>query len=470
MKKYLSIIAITLALSVFANCSNEPVDMINPPDTGKKGEGEGNLAYEITFPADLNKAELNLTSLANNGYTIKIDLLGSNNKGVLPAVPAGYYTAVIDLCRVNLTTAAKTEVVHIYKGQTTSMTVDLTTINFASAPGPVQSYKIIESGPVMLENLAANQVFTVAVNKSAGTVKYSYTGGVTSYTLNGIKHQVAMTGRSAGETLFDTSGRNAPLAEQGDSIPLQYDKSEASVFNANPLPIPPVSRNTRSARTAGFLPSKIGDKRLFWLDDAETTTTWKEKQATLAAVSDRAEIWIMDERFDNNSAVTTDNKLTTLQAKALAEKFDAIYQYTTPVFGYEYGGGSNSPQPGGVDGNPKILILVYDIAANGSSGSTVMASFNRTIMNTIDGNQYTLYGFDIYQINRVNVALGASWTSYWSTTEKGPFLYGLTQNYLLDCNSFILLSCADWQNVSGELVVDMKKPANSMMNLHLVVK
>ena len=145
--------------------------------TGEEGEGEGDFAYDITFPADLSKAELNLSSLADNGYARKIDLLGNNNKGTLPAVPAGYYIAVIDLCRVNLTTAAKTEVVHVYKGQTTLMTIDFTGINFASAPSLVQSYKIVESGPVMLENLAANQVFAVAVNKAAISANYSNTGG-----------------------------------------------------------------------------------------------------------------------------------------------------------------------------------------------------------------------------------------------------------------------------------------------------
>jgi hypothetical protein len=658
MKRYLSIIAITLALLVFAGCSNESIDMINTPDNGE--EGEGDFAYDITLPADLIKAELILSSLANNDYAQKINLLDNNNKGVLSAVKAGYYTATIDLCRENYTTAGKTEVVHVYKDQTTSMAIDFTSINFASAPSLVQSYKIVESGPVLLENLAANQVLAVAVNKAASFTDYSCAGGVTSYTLNGIKYQVALAGRSVSGTLFDTSGRNASFAEQGDRIPLQYDKSEASEFNANPLPIPPVSRNTRSARSVEFIPARIGDKRSFWLDDADKTNTWQEKQATLAAVSILAEIWIMDEYFDNSSTGAADNKLTTLQAKALAEKFDAIYQYTTPVFGYEYGGGSNSPQPGGVDGNPKILILVYDIDANGSSGSTVgyfwskdhysneylqsqgsayksnlaeifyidshwadarpetvystlihefvhminfnekyvvrnisygtwytemlamlgedaigpligissensghpimtripytlglysydptfwsgsrsygitygfgaylarnfggaalireiarndktnidsislalsvfnpsmdfakaveryyeaficndsrdrgMASFNKTVTNSIDGYQYILYGFDIYQMNRVNIALGQGIISYWGTSEKGPFVYGLTQNFVLDYYSFILLSCADWQNVSGELTVDMKKPTSSSVNMYLVVK
>jgi hypothetical protein len=73
-------------------------------------------------------------------------------------------------------------------------------------------------------------------------------------------------------------------------------------------------------------------------------------------------------------------------------------------------------------------------------------------------------------MNRVNVALSPGVISYWSTTEKGPFVYGLTQNYYMDYYSFILLSCADWQNVSGDMTVDMKKPNSSSVNIRLIVK
>jgi len=523
-----------------------------------------------------------------------------------------------------------------------------------------QSYKITESGAIMLENLEANRVFTVAVNKAAGYINYSNAGGVVSYTLNGIKHQVASSGRSVSQYKYDFFDSKDSFIEQGDNIPLQYDRSQVNDFNANPLPIPAVSQNMRSMRLMSIVSPAIGDKRSFWLDDADRSYTWQEKQATLAASSDHAEIWILNEYIDNNSTIATDNKLTTAQARAMAEKFDAIYQYTTPIFGFEYGSGPNSQQPGGIDGNPKVIILIYDIDSNGSSGSTVgyfwskdhysneylrdhgysyksnfaeifyidnywadlrpetvystlihefvhminfnekfvklnksfgswytemlamlgedivgplvgvgpensghpiktripytlglysgdptywtgtmsygitygfgaylarnfggvnlireiamndktntdslttalsvfnpsmnftkaieryyeaficndtqdngMASFNKTITNSIDGYEYTLYGFDIYQINRVNIAVSQNVVGYWVTIEKGPFLYNLAQNYYLDYYSFILLSCADWQNVNGEMIVNMQKPNSTAINLHLVVK
>jgi WD40 repeat protein len=126
---------------------------------------------------------------------------------------------------------------------------------------------------------------------------------------------------------------NAPCLEsaavQGDKIPLQYDKPETVEFNANPLPIPP--QNSRSARSASSIKSAVGNKRLFWLDDSERVSAWKEKQATLAAVSNHAEIWIVDEYFDNKSS-GADGKLTSVQARAMAEKFRSIYLISPIIY------------------------------------------------------------------------------------------------------------------------------------------
>jgi hypothetical protein len=650
-----------MSVLVFVGCMN---GFQEPVVEAKKVEGtggKGSLSYNITLPAGLMKAELTLKSITQGGYTETADLLGEeNNKGFFSLIPTGNYRVTFDFCQEDFTTAGKTETVNIYKDQTTTLTADLSDVIFSIVPDPVQSYRISQSGLVSLDNLSANQIYAVAVNNAPKFVTYLDAGGVVSYTLNGVKHQIASSGRSVGGNVFNTSDRNDAFTEQGDKIPLQYDKPNADEFNANPPPVPAIPQNGRSVQAFNFVPPVIGDKRLFWLDDADRTTTWQQKQATLSAVSNHANIWIMDEYFDNQSASTTDNKITTAQAQAMAEKFDAVYQYTTPIFGYEYGGDSDSRQYGGVDGDYRIQILVYDIANNGTSGGTIgyfwskdyytteylqsqgsayksnlaeifyidsyfadsrpetvystlihefvhminfnekfikhnksyatwytemlamlgediigplvginpdssghpvstripytlglyscdpfywsgtksygvtfgfgaylarnyggaalvreiamndktnidsisaalsifnpavsftqtveryheaficndtwdrgTSSFNKTVSSTIDGYRYTLYGFDIYQMNRVNVALSPGLIGYWSSTEKGPFVYGLTQNYYLDYYTFILLSCADWQNASGNLVVDMKKPTASSVDMHLIVR
>ena len=659
--KNIQFISVALILLLLTGCE----DVFQEPDQTSNiaDSGVGTFTYDITLPVDLMMAELTLKSTTKGSYTEKVDLLGeNNNKGAFSYVPTGYYQITFYFCQEDLTAASATETVYIYKDQTTALAADFSDVPFDDIPDPysgtIQSYKITESGAFTLDNLTANQVYAVAVNKSPTLLSYRYTGGVESYTLNGVRHQVAMAGRSIDGRAFNVSNPGDSPIDEGDRIPLQYDKTEASEFNTNPPQVP--ASPQRSARAIISAAPAVGDKRLFWLDDTDKTNTWKQKQATLVATSNHANVWILDDHIDNNSASATDNKLTTAQAHAIAQKFDAIYQYTTPVFGYEYGGGSNSPQPGGVDEDPKIQILLYDIGGSGASGSTIgyfwskdyyndsylqslgysyrsnnaeiiymnsywadsrvetvysalihefvhmivhneknikqklnystwyteilamlgedmispmigigpdssghpistripytlglyssdpfywvgsrsygvtygfgaylarnfggpdlvreiaqnnkanidsisaalavfspdadftqtveryheafiyngyrdteLMSFNRTVMGTIGGYRYILYGFDIYQINRVNIALGIGYVSYWSTTEKGPFLYNITQNYSLDYYSFILLTCADWQNASGSMIVDLKKPSSSSVNLHLIVR
>jgi len=60
-------------------------------------------------------------------------------------------------------------------------------------------------------------------------------------------------------------------------------------------------------------------------------------------------------------------KITRAQVEPFAEKFNDIYKYATNIFGFEYGGGLpvGHPEYGGVDGDPKIQILIFDTGAKG---------------------------------------------------------------------------------------------------------
>jgi hypothetical protein len=73
--------------------------------------------------------------------------------------------------------------------------------------------------------------------------------------------------------------------------------------------------------------------------------------------------------------VPGDGFVNTARAQELASKFDLIYGYTTAIFGSEPGG-SGSANPGGVDGDQKVHILVYDIGFDrGTSGATTAGFF-----------------------------------------------------------------------------------------------
>jgi hypothetical protein len=152
----------------------------------------------------------------------------------------------------------------------------------------------------------------------------------------------------------------------------RYDHPGAQTFNRNPPPIAGIARQSAQAaksvleRAASYT---VGTStKQFWVEDENSA--WIEIDTTLCATGTHSNIWVADVNFDNSSTVGTDNKITEVQAQALAAKFDDIYGFETPVFGYEYGGGPAPSYPGGVDGDPKIQILVYDIDYDYSPTST----------------------------------------------------------------------------------------------------
>ncbi|MDR3304201.1 MAG: hypothetical protein LBS86_07285, partial [Treponema sp.] len=113
--------------------------------------------------------------------------------------------------------------------------------------------------------------------------------------------------------------------------------------------------DARAAYTVG------ASTKSFWVEDK--LGKWVEIGTTLRSTGTNSNVWVADANFSNTSLPKNDNKITTAQAAVLATKFDEIYRYETPLFGYEYGGGvaATAPTYGGVDGDPKIQILVYDI-------------------------------------------------------------------------------------------------------------
>ncbi|MDR1256209.1 MAG: hypothetical protein LBJ86_00485 [Spirochaetaceae bacterium] len=118
--------------------------------------------------------------------------------------------------------------------------------------------------------------------------------------------------------------------------------------------------------------------KTFWVQNEDKTSSLI--LADLAATGTHCKIWVKRENYDNNSANGNDGKITSVQAQDMADKFDAIYGYETAVFGYEYGGGvpKTDPTYGGLDKDPKIQILVYDIYDDGEKenpGGTVVGYF-----------------------------------------------------------------------------------------------
>jgi len=128
---------------------------------------------------------------------------------------------------------------------------------------------------------------------------------------------------------------------------LLKDLPAAMRFNANPPP--PGARRPRSQRMA----AAEGNVHYppFWVENKYGV--FVEMNATAKVTGDHCTIWLAD-------GITG---LAQSEFDKLAAKFDAIYPLATNLLGYEYGGGLDESDPdyGGMDGDPKIQILVYDM-------------------------------------------------------------------------------------------------------------
>ena len=187
-----------------------------------------------------------------------------------------------------------------------------------------------DTSTVTFRNLINNDIYLVKVNTSATNTPIANTGS--TYSMIPRNSEVFSTDKD-----FTTRGH-----------------SGAEEFNANPPPL------TISARTQRSLPQtfSVGDVKTFWVETYINSLSFIEKPASLLASGTYSNIWVID------------NGITSVQAQTLAAQFDVIYPAQTNLLGYEYGGGPGGN--GGIDGDKKVQILVYDfLSSTGGDTSTI---------------------------------------------------------------------------------------------------
>ncbi|MDR2096702.1 MAG: hypothetical protein LBP76_14460 [Treponema sp.] len=247
-----------------------------------------------------------------------------------------------------------------------------------NSPAPKDaSYKIDFGGnpqqSITLKNLSGKGVFLVAVNTGGTMADAAGIGGAYSVS----------TGRSIADGVETGPVRPLPAREDAlvsgfflgeDGTLTRLDHPGAREFSRNPPAPPPVNRNGRSSQGPAFSSYTVGAGKDFWVQkdsqskDSQNSENWEHIHAVLRASSTHANIWIRDLNYNDSGG--NDNQLSKIQAETIARKFDQIYQYDTAIFGYEYGGNPNGGPYGGVDGDPKIQILVYDIDNDYKAGQT----------------------------------------------------------------------------------------------------
>jgi len=198
---------------------------------------------------------------------------------------------------------------------------------------------------VTFDNLSNQDIYLVKVNTSGTAISAANTGGVAS--------------------------AQAPITDDESLERIQ-------VFNSNPPPISTsiIDSTIQRIRSALSLQAptinySIGSTKNFWVETFYGSNAWTEKPATLRASGTYCNVWVLDESYDDSSKFTTDRKITSDQAQAMANKFDVIYPVETDLLGYEYGGGPGGN--GGKDGDLKVEILICNIQYN--NGKTAASGF-----------------------------------------------------------------------------------------------
>jgi len=239
----------------------------------------------------------------------------------------------------------------------------------------------------VLEETSDTKEFTFSSNASTGRNVLAVTN-LTAYNAN-LTFGWA-DNRSAVQTTAPTRPR---LPKNWKSDALRMDLEEASLYNANPPPVPQGS--PRSVDGQRFSTSySEGTTKSFYVETA-VKNRFTQITAKLQKQGAYCNVWV-----DENFSGTGTGQISPGAAQALADKFDQIYPFETKLLGYERGGGvsETAPDYGGADGDPRIQILVHDIA-----GENVIGYFwgkDDGPLGTNGSNQAEIFYVDVVQLSQ----------------------------------------------------------------------
>ena len=152
------------------------------------------------------------------------------------------------------------------------------------------------------------------------------------------------------------------LRAAGGKLKLK-DHPSAAKFNANP----PAFNKLNKARSLMSEPPvySLGDSRDFWIENNLNPGNFIPFTAKLREIRESCMIWVADGDYTGLSTKIAE----------MADMFDDIYPKETNLLGYEYGGGPSGD--GGIDGEKRIQILVYDIndGIDTSTEGTILGYF-----------------------------------------------------------------------------------------------
>jgi hypothetical protein len=252
-----------------------------------------------------------------------------------------------------------------------------------------------------VSGLSNQTVYLLKVNRSPNTVTAG-DGGWVSSTAGRLEltREVSGVFTQGGETILRT-----------EHLPAQQFNRTAPRLNSVQ------DERRRSIAGSAAVEHYKGESKKFWIDSGTDYIIFTEITAHLRGQSDYANVWVADANYNDISLSDSDsdNQLTADQAQEVADKFAIIYEAETRLFGYEKGGGPGGS--GGMDGDPRIQILLFDIDGDHGPSQT-----SGTVGYFWGKDEYTdaelsFYGYSSYHSNAAEIFyIDAHFTDKWPDT------------------------------------------------------
>ncbi|MCL2129390.1 MAG: hypothetical protein FWH35_03450 [Treponema sp.] len=309
--------------------------------TGNIEGGEGSFSWDINYPATVTEASMTITQLTGNTETLidTLDFTGINKIGTRK-LDTGYYRVALHLLNNDNRCTERSEILHIYQNMNSIFAYTFDISSFHNIRVKKIVFNTASTVTTDFCHLNSNDIFLAKVNTSTSMVIGADTGKVLSSV------------PSPAPGMFPPLRSNNNVIKPNNNLAPQGRQS-ATEFHANPLPKPGIKTSSFPGKS---LAPPVGSTKLFYLETYLDSRSWLIKTATLMASGTYSDIWVLN---DNIAGGASANKLDNAKAQTLADKFDLIYPLVTNLLGFENGGGPGGN--GGVDGDKKIQILVYDI-------------------------------------------------------------------------------------------------------------
>ncbi|MBQ6057016.1 MAG: hypothetical protein IJJ70_01935 [Treponema sp.] len=230
---------------------------------------------------------------------------------------------------------------------------------------------------------ATNNIYEIGPEVASVTIKnYSAAKGKTIYLVHANKSDTEIPAGNLRTVQATSSVAATPVRAAAADDALEIPEFEYKYRHFVPsVDVSSIEKVTGAARAASRttltaatpVSRTVGTTKYIFVDSNSAMNQYTKKAATLRAVGNHCNVWIVDQYYTSGTA--SGNKASTAIAQEFATKFDEIYPYITNVFGSESDklvttSGSFIDMETYSDTGDIINIVLYDIGVDYSQNQS----------------------------------------------------------------------------------------------------